>query len=158
MFSSKVFVTGIYGSGKTTFVSNYRHLMPNHTFLSFDSLYKYDKCDTRIRDIYSKLRSLESFVMDALPLNNLEVDWPEFEKYAKTENCSIVLVKCEIDHWFKHHLVKKPFFLGATEAQHKQWFYEFYNGLGAKVLKTFPDKVWEYDSLSNTLSEPKSNI
>ena len=158
MFSNKVFVTGIYGSGKTTFVSNFRHLMPNHTFVSFDSLYKYDECSTQIRDIYSTLSSLESFVMDALPLNDLDLDWAEFEHYAKKETCSIVLVKCDIDHWFKYRIVNKPFFLDATEAQHKQWFYEFYNGLGEKLSTTLPNKVWSYDSLSNILSAPKSSM
>ena len=156
MLKNKVFVTGIYGSGKSTFVENYRHMMPQHTFLSFDKLYGYSGRGKRMDLVYLALRELDSFVMDALPLGSSEVDWPNFVDFVREEDCSIVIVKCDIDHWYTHHLKNKACFSDASEVQHKQWFSEFYAGLGATLTRSFPEKVLNYDSLQDTLKAPKT--
>ena len=154
MLADKVFVTGIYGSGKSTFVKNYRHMMPRHAFLSFDKLYGYTGRGRRMDLVYLALRELDSFVMDALPLSSLDVDWPTFETFVTEEDCSIVIVKCDINHWYNHNLRNKACFSDATESQHKQWFTEFYDGLGSKITSSFPQKVLNYDSLQDTLKTP----
>ena len=142
---NKVFVTGIYASGKSTFVNKYRqsHELP---YLSFDAIYGYAARGERMDLVYTSMEMLGSFIMDALPMSNLLSDWDAFSAFVKDHNCTIIIVKCDIDTWYTKHLPSKASFGDATEVQHKQWFSEFYDGLGAKLESNFPDNVLIYHS------------
>ena len=155
MFEAKVFVTGVYGSGKTTFVHNYRTRMGTPTFLSFDALFGYSEGGNRLDIVYKALNGLSSFVMDALPLASDPESWPRFLEYVHTHECTIVLVCCDIDLWYTSYLANKKSFTQASEAQHKSWFSEFYEGLGTLVCTTCPENVLLYNSGSDTLKPYK---
>ena len=149
--SDKVFVTGIYASGKSTFVNKYRqsHELP---YLSFDAIYGYAARGERMDLVYTSMEMLGTFIMDALPMSNLLTDWDAFSAFVQDHNCTIVIVKCDVDTWYTEHLPSKSSFSDATEAQHKQWFCEFYEGLGAKLESHFPDNVLIYRSDRDTLT------
>jgi len=154
MLANKVFVTGIYGSGKSTFVRNHKPLLPNHVYLSFDKIYGYADRGSRMDLVYNALNATDRCIMDALPLSSMQEDWAACEEFISVNNCCIVLVECDIDHWYSHNLKHKACYTDATESQHKQWFSEFYTGLGADLATSFGEKLWTYDSCTGVLSPP----
>lgn len=86
----KIFVTGVYGSGKTRFARRYarKHRLP---YFDFDRMYRYDehgKPGDRI------LRELpESFVLDAIPID-AQGRWDDFIAYESLHKVLVVCVYC----------------------------------------------------------------
>ena len=84
----KIFVSGIYGSGKTTFAERYSQFkgVPH---LKFDEIYKYVSPD-RLDLVYEAMSGSESFIMDALPLNEEESSWSRFADYVRQHEVAFV--------------------------------------------------------------------
>lgn len=94
---SKIFVTGVYASGKTHFAKEYAeaHDFP---FMSFDELHDYASRDNQSKAILSSLPS--SFVMDAIPIDEHGA-WSDFAQYEANNDVMVVCVYCAEGEWVK---------------------------------------------------------
>ena len=154
LLGDKVFVTGIYASGKTTFVENYIKDNRRYARLSFDQIYGYKDRGERLDLVYKVMDSVSCFMMDALPLINHE-HWLRFVDYLKDKNYTIVLVECDIDVWARERLPTKAAFSDAPIEKHKEWFNSFYETTAKSVERTFTDNVVYYYSDTDTLTKVK---
>lgn len=148
-----IFVTGIYGSGKSTFVQNRRELLEGHTYLSFDHIYGYQARGERLDLVYTSLKKAKKSVMDALPLTQNTKSWTLFENFVSTSSCSIIIVYCDVDTWYTQHLPAKACFDTETEASHKEYFHSFYEHTGNRLLNAFPENTYIYRSDNDTLKK-----
>ena len=130
-FGEKIFITGIYGSGKTTYAQRLIQQHPKYTFLSYDNLWGYhfdnvEKMEEADARIVTALETQEFCVMDALPLYFpykeeydrhmtalphppvfIGGDWSYLEKLNATYNCTFVLVTCDRSHWINKRIPLK---------------------------------------------------
>lgn len=85
---NKIFVTGVFASGKTTFSKTYSKKF-NIPFLNFDHTFNYDKCtdSNYVKRYYDKLPN--KFVIDAVPFNK---GWNIFSEYINKNKSQIALV------------------------------------------------------------------
>lgn len=91
MKTNKTFVTGIFGSGKTTFVKKYAK-ENKIKFISFDRSFNYRIKGNQSRRILQNLP--ECFVMDAIPIDEKD-SWDDFIEYEKKrDDVSVVCVYC----------------------------------------------------------------
>lgn len=99
MKENKVFVTGIFGSGKTTFAKKYAK-ENRLKFLSFDRKFNYRSGKNQSHRLLQNLP--EKFVMDAIPIDEKD-SWGDFSKYEKSQhNIAIICVYCpDMNIWLK---------------------------------------------------------
>ncbi len=88
--AGKVFVTGVYGSGKTRFAKAYarRRGLP---YFEFDLLHDYRKRDKQSGKILDGLPG--SFVIDAIPIDEND-GWDDFAAYEARNDVLVVCVYC----------------------------------------------------------------
>lgn len=86
----KVFVTGVYGSGKTRFAARHarKHRLP---LLDFDRIYRYDEHGKAADRILRELP--ERFVIDAIPIDT-QGRWADFIAYESLHEVLVVCVYC----------------------------------------------------------------
>ncbi len=86
----KVFVTGVYGSGKTRFADRYgrEHGLPR---VQFDLLYRYDLKERQSGKILDGLPG--AFVIDAIPFDE-NGKWSDFVAYEGRNDVLVVCVYC----------------------------------------------------------------
>lgn len=141
----KVFVTGIYASGKTTFAKKHSEVQ-DVEYLCFDEIYRYTDPE-RLDLVYEAMAAQNHFVMDALPLNEQESSWSRFAAYTRSHKVALVMVKCPIDLWYSERLPSKASYLTATEADHRRWHKEFYEKTLFRIFEQFQfENVYVYDS------------
>lgn len=91
MKTNKTFVTGIFGSGKTTFVKKYAK-ENKIKLISFDWSFNYRIKGNQSRRILQNLP--ERFVMDAIPIDE-QGSWDDFIEYEKKrDDVSVVCIYC----------------------------------------------------------------
>lgn len=97
--TKKIFVTGIYCSGKTTFAKKYAKEY-NLKYFSLDQLFNYRSNKNQSRGIINSLPS--TFIIDAIPIDE-KATWGDFIKYEKSCNdIAVVCVYCpDINVWLK---------------------------------------------------------
>ncbi len=94
----KVFVTGVYGSGKTRFAERYgrEHRLPR---VYFDRLYRYDLKGRQGAAILAGLPG--AFVIDAIPFDEDGL-WGDFAAYEARNDVLVVCVFCpDRDLWLR---------------------------------------------------------
>lgn len=90
----KIFVTGIYGSGKTYFAKEYakkKHI----EFISFDKIHDYKKVSRfQAKKILKALPS--NFIIDAIPISDRKSShfWDDFLIYEKKNQLQIIYIYC----------------------------------------------------------------
>jgi hypothetical protein len=86
----KMFITGVYGSGKTYFAERYgkRHRLP---YKNFDLLHDYTSKKNQSKKILNDLRT--SFIIDAIPFD-LQSGWADFVEYESQNKVLVVCVYC----------------------------------------------------------------
>lgn len=134
----KIFVTGIFGTGKTHFSKLMKPV--THTYISFDDNYSYQTLD--LTRIYQLMNEHPKFIMDALPQGNDEMD--RLKGYYSEHNCCIVLLKCDIDIWLER-LKSKKWYNGSQLNTYKKNYLDFYNRIAKVVTPSF-DNIFMYDS------------
>jgi len=87
---NKVFVTGVFGSGKTTFAQKYAE-ENNLEYISFDHIHNYQSQENQAKIILKNLP--DSFVIDAIPFD-INKGWKEFSIYEKNNKLGIICVYC----------------------------------------------------------------
>lgn len=176
MKEDKVFVTGVFGSGKTTFAKKYAK-ENKVRFISFDRSFSYRSKENQSRKILKNLP--ERVVMDAIPIDE-KASWADFIKYEKKhDDVSVVCVYCpSMSVWLKRvgkRAVYYKDFMGALKCSAKKalrWrilpanleelnkdYRNFFTGI-IPSLKKFKN-VKYYDSCANeytTLEEMKKRI
>ncbi len=142
---SKVFVTGIYASGKTTFAKG--HSETNDLeYLCFDEIYGYTNPE-KLDVVYAAMEAQDRFVMDALPLNEHESSWLRLADYIMSNKVALVVVKCPIDLWYRERLPSKASYSTAAEEDHRRWYKEFYEQTLFRIFEQLTLKaVYSYDS------------
>lgn len=94
----KVFVTGVYGSGKTRLAIRYarKNRLP---YLDFDRLHRYDVNEKQSHRI---LRNLpERFVIDAIPIDENN-KWDDFAEYEARNDVLVICAYCpDRDVWLR---------------------------------------------------------
>ena len=154
LLGDKVFVTGIYASGKTTFVENYIKDNRRSARLSFDQIYGYKARGERLDLVYKVMDSIPCFMMDALPVIN-NSHWLHFVEYLKGKSYTVVIVTCDIDLWATERLPTKASYRDSSVDQHKEWFRTFYKKNAKFIEETFSENVVYYYSDTNTLTKEK---
>jgi GTPase SAR1 family protein len=143
---SKIFVTGISGSGKTTYATKYSE-NNNITYIEFDKIFDYRKSSDYkyVKNLYDNFP--DNFIIDAIPFNN---GWNLFKEYIKTNQVEVVVMVCSnpviwilrLFNKFPEQDYKKLLYKGLEE------FYGFYY----KIFPTITDLI-EYkilDTFNNT--------
>lgn len=88
--SNKVFVTGVYSSGKTHFAK--RLATEKHVeFISFDGLFDYAESKNQSRAILLSLP--QEFVIDAIPIDE-DHSWKDFIEFEGSHPLTVVCVYC----------------------------------------------------------------
>ena len=98
-YSDKIFVTGIFGSGKTHFCKGFVADNPEYYFIDFDRYYDYPS--RQLYPVYSMMEGREKFIIDALPLNGSPEAMVKLKDYFLKNSCTLVLIKCHIDTWLE---------------------------------------------------------
>jgi len=86
----KIFVTGVYGSGKSRFAARYAR-EKRIPCLEFDRLHRYDLGGNQSRRILDGLP--ERFVIDAIPIDE-NGKWSDFAEYEARNDVLVVCVYC----------------------------------------------------------------
>ncbi|HEY5996150.1 MAG TPA: class I SAM-dependent methyltransferase [Candidatus Deferrimicrobiaceae bacterium] len=94
----KVFVTGIYGSGKTRFAKDYARARAI-PYIDFDSLFSYDLPDKQCADFLGSLP--DAFVVDAIPIDANRT-WGEFSEWEARNDALVVCAYCpDPSTWYR---------------------------------------------------------
>tara|TARA_Y100000593_G_scaffold95015_1_gene198280 strand:- start:27789 stop:28265 length:477 start_codon:yes stop_codon:yes gene_type:complete len=123
-FKSKIFVTGLFGSGKTHFSKKFVEKNGDYKFISFDKNYPYHDPDKGIKNIFKLIENGDKLIMDAVPPEN---PIKSFEDYYLNNNCTIILVECgDIDVWLGR-LKSKYFYKEENLDEYKKNYKDFYS-------------------------------
>lgn len=105
----KIFITGLYGTGKSTLLKKIVAERKGHTWLDFDDIVGYGVLGSRFDLLYQLLNNLDTFVLDALPHAGSNESWERFHNYVLESGTIIVLTKCDFDIWYSERLKNKVF-------------------------------------------------
>ena len=143
---SKIFVTGIYGSGKTTYAKKYAESF-GLKYVDFDRHFSYKDTITTLKDssdnIFLKLLG-DNYITDAIPWNPQNGSLDVFKKYCDDNKVKIVCCVCPSKEVWATRLreVKK---LEVNEERYKHYVY-FYQ----KSLTKYPShNVVYFDTILN---------
>lgn len=92
---SKVFVTGVYGSGKTLFALKYASIF-KVKYINFDKYFNYSSLDQKVNAAKDLLNVLsDNFIADAIPVNfNFGFGYEDFLDYVSVNNVRVVCTVC----------------------------------------------------------------
>lgn len=165
--TKKIFVTGIYGSGKTTFARKYARKYELKYF-SLDQSFNYRSNKNQSKEIINNLPN--TFVIDAIPIDE-RATWSDFIEYEKGRNdITVVCVYCpDINAWLKRvgrraiyfndtpgavkHIIKRILGKKVTPRnveELKKNYRDFFTG-NIPALKKF-SRVKYYNSITNNYS------
>ncbi len=139
---NKIFVTGIFGVGKTFFAKNYS-TKNNLPFIDFDKMFNYRSIDKyQARKILLNLP--EKFIIDAIPISdkNPYRRWDEFEKYEKQNNCLVICLYCPDDNAWRYRLNTKRSFINLIKPLFSlnTWRKKLERGL-LRLIKELPETL-----------------
>ena len=139
---SKVFITGVFGSGKTTFAKKYSS-ETGLSFINFDEMFKYEqaKDKTYIKDIYNNFP--EHFIIDAIPFSQ---NWELFIEYIqKYEDVCVIFTICSNPiEWLNRIMRFKQAYMKVkpeTVADLTKSYFEQYANMYYKNLKSIEEMV-----------------
>jgi hypothetical protein len=111
----KVFVTGVYGSGKTFFAKRYAKEV-GLPYIGFEDLHDYDLKENQSRKILAGLPA--RFVIDAIPIDE-NGTWTDFLDYQRANDVLVICVYCpNRDIWLER--VSRKRFVGETRLWAKE--------------------------------------
>ena len=137
---SKILITGVYGSGKTTLATKLLgelndptdKRVPIYTKVSFDDNIAYGPNTWTVgglSHVHEVIRNSEFTIIDALPKLPLALGEDErWDDLIKNYDCTVILVKCPLDIWLKRCEEKRH-----TDGV-KQDYLDFYESID-KVLE-----------------------
>lgn len=144
----KIFVTGIYGSGKTFYAKQYSTLS-GLEYVDFDSIFHYNENDHSFSDEHILNNLNNSFIIDAIPFNIKNSSTECFLNYVKNNPSLIICCMVPLDVWINRVKTEK----GNPSPNIKE-YYDFYY----KILPRYFDlNILFYDSISNTFID-KSKV
>jgi 2-polyprenyl-3-methyl-5-hydroxy-6-metoxy-1,4-benzoquinol methylase len=101
---TRLFVTGVYGSGKTT-LARQLAAAQQVPYLAFDVLHKYGENHNQALDIFAGLP--DSFVLDAIPIDD-ELSWCTFFDYAAQHQVEVICTYCpNLNVWLERVRAKR---------------------------------------------------
>lgn len=102
---SYTFITGLYGTGKTTLACLLDKICPE-SLCSFDGLYNYAD-DNSMCAVYNRLSDMGGAIMDAIPIiypHHL----PMFNEFKRTHHVqSVIVTYCTYNEWVTNRLPTK---------------------------------------------------
>ena len=111
----KIFVTGVYGAGKTYFSKKLAEAYSDHTFISFDRnfyeptiLHPNSLTIPPILRLWEQIKKHNKLIIDGVPCD-VGKDWASFYTYYKTHDCQLIVLKPDIDVW-QQRLLASPWF------------------------------------------------
>jgi len=140
----KVFITGIYGSGKTHLAEKICSELPKYKFIEFDATYGYALKDRRNDKVYELLHTYEFTVLDALPV--VTEDWDSLSEFCEKNESAVIITLCSKVTWVDERLPKKDAFKDAPRTQHIVWCDAFYKRIPSTVLNLLECDVYLYIS------------
>ena len=96
--SSKIFVTGVYGSGKSRLAARFakERRIP---YIAFDKLHRYGVEENQSRRILAGLP--KRFVIDAIPIDE-NGKWSDFTEYEARNDVLVICAYCpDRDTWLR---------------------------------------------------------
>jgi len=139
----KLFVTGIYASGKSDFARSYanKYQIP---YINFDTNFSYDKTKAATSEdaVYSLLK--DQFIIDAIPFSLVNGSTLRFFDYARDHDVKLVCCFCsDKEAWTKRlEYIKR---CSIEDARYKH-YYSFYHVI---LPQYFEFKVDFYDTFTN---------
>ena len=140
----KVFITGIYGSGKTHLAKKICTELPKYKFIDFDTTYGYAAKGHRNDKVYELLHTYEFTVLDALPV--IRGDWDSLSDFCTKNESAVIITLCSKPVWVNERLPQKDAFKDSSPSQHLMWCDAFYTNSPSTVLNLLKCDVYFYIS------------
>ena len=140
---TKLFVTGIYASGKSDFARSYANKYQT-PYINFDTNFSYDKTKVPSSEdvIYDLLG--DTFIIDAIPFNLETGSTKRFFDYAKAHDVKIICCVCsDKDAWTQRLRESKRCSIDDSRYKH---YYSFYHSL---LPGYYQFKIEYYDTFTN---------
>lgn len=142
----KIFVTGIYGSGKTTYAKEYAKLT-GFKYIDFDMYFNYAKTLSVLKhasDMHFINILSDNFITDAIPWNPDTGSVDYFKQYARSTDVKIVCCVCPCKITWAHRIqVCKGLEMSPDRYKHYAEYYK-------KTLpQYFEFDISCYDSVAN---------
>jgi len=150
--SKKIFITGVSGSGKTTYAKKIAN-KSKMQFIDFDVIFDYTKSEDYgyVKNIYESLP--HRFVIDAIPFHH---GWELFKEYLEQHNdVELIFMVCSNPIAWSFRIVDKwNFTTRKTREAVREVLYSSYEQYTNIYYKNLPDiekyvKVKIYDSYTN---------
>lgn len=153
MLAKKIFITGIYGSGKTTLAKLLARLYPTHTFIKFDSVFDYTNAElpSALDKVYNIIKEHDSLIMDALPLIYTSIHGERLERFLNCEDACIIIVQCSKEGWLNNRLpLKKEISKDVVRLAELEYLH-FYDETVPYLFEKYENIILTYDSEKGTL-------
>ena len=152
----KLFVTGIYASGKSDYARSYanKYGIP---YINFDTNFSYDKTgEISSEDTIYNLFG-DQFIIDAIPFSLENGNTMRFFEYAKNHDVRIICCVCsDKDAWTQRLLDIKRCSIEDSRYKHYYSFYHTilpgYSGLKIDYYDTFTNEYITKDEMYNRIS------
>lgn len=143
-FSDKIFVTGIYGSGKTYFCKN---IIKGYNYTSFDSLYNYITKNDSI--VYKVLNTPGKIILDACPIAFEEPAKSKLNNYCNNNKVTLIIINIDKKPWLQRvNKCRKND--GRTNVERIIKYNEFHDKWLPIILENNFEYIYQYNSWSNT--------
>lgn len=140
---NKIFVTGVSGSGKTTFSKKYSELY-NHLYFDFEKNWGGYKSDIQLQYDNIIKKYPNKFITDAIPYTPLNGELRILNYFKEHENnIKIVIVCCTDKKEYDFRLNEK--FFESNNKAYKE-YHDFYFGMISNYINLNTDY---YDSFTN---------
>ena len=138
----KIFVTGVYGSGKTTYAKSYAKQF-NLTYIPFDTYFSYSKGDSD-KDFIGMLS--DNYITDAIPFNIKTKEYELFNQYSRENEIKVVCCICpDKEEWSRRLRGRKNLeILGRYNP-----FFSLHNFYKKTLLKFSSANMVYYDTYAN---------
>ena len=150
-YEKKVFVTGVYGVGKTYYAQNVVPKICSREYIDFDKNFSYKT--QSLDEIHRKMNEYDKFVIDAIPCltgwgrvkanaqtstrEHESFDW--LQKFSAKNLCTVILVKCNLKTWLDRAQVRGK---KKRDKENIKSYNLFYEGGGfVEMIRPFGEKV-----------------
>ena len=147
---NRIFVTGVFASGKTHFCTKlYKKFGgTSHEYIDFDKYYDYGARSKKSLDIvYREMDKCKRSIMDAVPAWKNGPDPDKFYEYYKENDCSIILIKCAFEVWEKR-LKSKAWYSAKNMDRYIKGYNKFYDVWVKRYLLDKNIDLLLFDSVS----------
>lgn len=155
----QIFVTGVYGSGKTTYAKAYAEQF-GFKYIDFDMYFNYastlsvlkNQSDEHFLNILSN-----DFITDAIPWDPKTESTQRFKNYALKQNALVVCCICpDKDEWIKRLVEVKKLEMTNDRFSHYKVYYEkilpVYFDLNLKIYDTTKDEFITKEEMYSRIS------